>query len=85
MIVVEPVLTRDAHRRRVVDGSAANKLPRGEGPYVFPAPTGFFVKRVEVGLTRGIAVNGPGISEDLGPMEIDRLLVGKVIWRGGRI
>ena len=85
MIVVEPVLTRDAHRRRVANGSAANKLPRGEGPYVFSAPTGFFVKRVEVGLTRGIAVNGPGISEDLGPMEIDRLLVGRVIVRGERM
>ena len=65
--------------------SAANKLPRGEGPYVFSVPTGFFVKRVEVGLTRGIAVNGPGISEDLGPMEIDRLLVGRVIFRAERM
>jgi len=26
-----------------------------------------------------------GISEELEPMEIDRLLVGKVIFRGGRV
>ena len=56
-------------------------LPRGEGLYVFSVATGLCVKRVEV--ERGFVVNGPGISEKLGPMEIDRLLLCKVIWRGG--
>ena len=42
------------------------------------------MKRVEVGLKRGFVVTGPGISEELEPMEIDRLLVGKVIFRGGK-
>jgi hypothetical protein len=58
-------------------------LPRGEGLYIFSVPTGLAVKRVEVGLKRGFVVTGPGISEELGPMEIDRLLVGKVIFRRG--
>jgi transcriptional regulator with XRE-family HTH domain len=69
----------------LVDRSAGNKLPRGEGLYVFSVPTGLAVKRVEVGLKRGFVVTGPGISEELEPMEIDRLLVGKVIFRGGRV
>ena len=69
----------------LVDRSAGNKLPRGEGLYVFSVPTGLAVKRVEVGLKRGFVVTGPGISEELGPMEIDRLLVGKVIFRAGRV
>ncbi len=30
-------------------------------------------------------VSGSGISEELSPMEIDRLLVGRVIWRGGSV
>ena len=60
-------------------------LPRGKGLYVFSVPTGLAVKRVEVGLKRGFVVTGPGISEELGPMEVDRLLVGKVIFRGGRM
>ena len=69
----------------LVDRSAGNKLPRGEGLYVFSVPTGLAVKRVEVGLKRGFVVTGPGISEELGPMEVDRLLVGKVIFRGGSV
>jgi hypothetical protein len=67
----------------LVDRSAGHKLPRGEGLYVFRVPTGLAVKRVEVGLKRGFVVNGAGISEELGPIEIDQLLVGKVIFRGG--
>jgi len=43
------------------------------------------VKRAEVSLKRGFVVTGPGISEELGPMEIDRLLVGKVVLRWGKI
>ena len=69
----------------LVDRSAGHKLPRGEGLYVFSVPTGLAVKRVEVGLKRGFVVTGPGISEELDVMEIDRLLVGRVIWRGGKI
>ncbi len=70
----------------LVDRSAGNKLPRGEGLYVvFSVPTGLAVRRVEVGLKRGFVVSGPGISEELEPMEIDRLLVGRVIFRGERI
>ncbi len=69
----------------LVDRSAGNKLPRGEGHYVFSVSTGLAVKRVEVGLKRGFVVTGPGISEELGPMEIDRLLVGKVIWQCRKI
>jgi len=69
----------------LVDRSAGNKLPRGEGLYVFSVATGLAVKRVEVSLKRGFVVTGPGISEELGPMDIDRLLVGRVIFRGGRM
>jgi len=42
----------------LVDRSAGNKLPRGEGHYVFSVPTGLAVKRV--GLKRGFVVTGPG-------------------------
>jgi len=69
----------------LVDRSAGKRLPRGEGLYVFSVATGLAVKRVEVGLKRGFVVTGPGLSEELEPMEIDRLLVGKVIFRGGRV
>ena len=69
----------------LVDRSAGNKRPRGEGLYGFPVPTGLAVRRVEVGLKRGSVVTAPGISEELGPMDIDRLLVGRVIFRGGRM
>jgi len=69
----------------LVDRSAGNKLPRGDGLYVFSVPTGLAVRRVEVGLKRGFVVTGPEISEELRPMEIDRLLVGRVIFRGGRV
>ncbi len=51
----------------------------------FSVPTGLAVKRVEVGLKRGFVVTGSGMSEELEPMEIDRLLVGQVIWRCGKI
>ncbi|MGO9607789.1 MAG: hypothetical protein ACLQAT_31050 [Candidatus Binataceae bacterium] len=57
----------------LVDRSAGNKLPRGEGLYVFSVPTGLAVRRVEVGLKRGFVVTGPGMSEELAPMEMDRL------------
>ena len=67
----------------LVDRSAGKRLPRGEGLYVFSVATGLAVKRVEVGLKRGFVVTGPGLSEELEPMEIDRVLVGKVIFRGG--
>ena len=67
----------------LVDRSAGKRLPRGEGLYVFSVATGLAVKRVEVGLKRGFVVTGPGLSEELEPMEIDRLQVGKVIFRGG--
>ena len=46
--------------------------------------TGLAVKRVGVGLKRGFVVTGPGISEEAEPSDIDRLLVGKVIFRGGK-
>ena len=69
----------------LVDRCAGNKLPRGEGLYVFSVPTGLAVRRVQVGLKRGFVVTGSGISEELEPMEIDRLLVGRVIFRGGKV
>ncbi len=69
----------------LVDRSAGNKSPRGEGLYVFSVSTGLAVRRVEVGLKRGFVVTGPGFSEVLEPMEIDRWLVGKVIFRGAKI
>ncbi len=43
------------------------------------------MKRVEIGLKRGFVVTEPGMLEELEPMEIDRLLVGQVIWRCGKI
>jgi hypothetical protein len=69
----------------LVDRSAGKRLPRGEGLYVFSVPTGLAVRRVQVRLTRRFVVTGSGISEELEAMEIDQILVGKVIWRGGRI
>ena len=69
----------------LVDRPAGRKLPRGEGLYVFSVPTGLAVRRVEVGLKRGFVVTGSGMSEELEPLEMDRLLVGQVIWRGGKI
>jgi transcriptional regulator with XRE-family HTH domain len=69
----------------LVDRSAGNKLPRGEGLYVFSVATGLAVKRVRVSLKRGFVVTGSGISEELEPMEIDRLLVGRVIFRGEKV
>ncbi|MGO9060440.1 MAG: helix-turn-helix domain-containing protein [Candidatus Binataceae bacterium] len=69
----------------LVDRSVGKRLPCGEGLYVFSVPTGLAVRRVQVGLRRGLVVTGPGISEELAAMEIDRLLVGRVIWRGGRV
>ena len=69
----------------LVDRSAGKRLPRGEGLYVFSVPTGLAVRRVQVGLKRGFVVTGSGISEELDVMEIDRLLVGRVIWRGGKV
>jgi hypothetical protein len=52
---------------------------------MFSVPTGLAVQRVEVGLKRELVVTGPGISEELGPMEIDRLLVGKDFSRGENV
>jgi len=69
----------------LVDRSAGNKLPRAGGLYVFPVPSGLAVRRIEVGLKRGFVVSGPGISEEVEAMEIDRLLVGRVIFRGERM
>ena len=66
----------------LVDRSAGNKLPRGDGLYVFSVPTGLAVRRVEIGLKRGFVITGPGISEEMAPSEIERLLVGRVIFRG---
>jgi len=68
-----------------VDRSTGKRLPRGEGLYVFSAATGLAIRRVQVGLKRGFVVSGSGISEELEATEVDRILVGKVIWRGGRI
>ena len=62
----------------LVDRSAGKRLPRGEGLYVFSVPTGLAVRRVQVGIRKGFVVTGPGISEELEPMEIDRLLVGSI-------
>ena len=61
----------------LVDRSAGNKLPRGDGLYVFSVPTGLAVRRVEIGLKRGFVITGPGISEEMAPSEIERLLVGR--------
>ncbi len=43
----------------------SKRLPRSEGLYVFSVPTGLAVRRVQVGLRRGLVVTGPGISEEL--------------------
>ncbi len=68
----------------LVDPSAGKRLPRGEGLYVFSVPTGLAVRRVQVGLMRGLVVTGPGISEELDAMEIDRLLGGRLFGEGGK-
>jgi hypothetical protein len=69
----------------LVDRSAERKLPSGEGLYLFSVPTGLAVRRVQVGVLRGFVVAGPEISETLEPGEIERSLVGRVIWRAGKI
>src|SRR5208282_6361868 len=58
----------------LVDRALGKKLPRGEGVYVLSVPKGLAVERVEVSLKRGFVVTGPGMSEELEPMEIDQLL-----------
>jgi hypothetical protein len=37
------------------------------------------------GSKQGFVVTGSGIPDELGATEIDRLLAGKVMWRGGKV
>lgn len=68
-----------------MDRSANQRLPRGEGLYVFPVPSGLAVKRAEVGLKRGFVITESGVSEEIAPSKIGRLLVGKVIFRERKV
>ena len=67
----------------LVDRSIDNKTPCGGGS-VFFLPTGPAVRRVEVGLKRRFVVSGPGMSEELKPIEIDRFGCRKGDFREGR-
>jgi len=69
----------------LVDRSAEKKPPSEDGIFVFSVPTGLALRRVQVGVLRGFVVSGSEMSETLEPTEIERSLVGKVIWRGGKI
>jgi transcriptional regulator with XRE-family HTH domain len=69
----------------LVERYLRKKLPTDEGLYVLEAAMGLVVRRIKAGLKKGFVVTGSGISEEIAAEDILRALVGRVIWRGGRL
>ena len=69
----------------LIDRTAEKKLPGWDGPYLFSVARGLAVRRVTVKLNGQFVVASPGVSEQLGALDIVRLIVGEVVWRGGKL
>ena len=69
----------------LIDRSVERKLPRRDGLYVLSVTRGLAVRQVHVRLNQSFRVSGPGVSDDVAASDLDRLIVGEVAWRGGRL
>ncbi len=69
----------------LIDRSVERKLPRRDGLYVLSVARGLAVRQVHVRLNQNFRVSEPGVSDDVAASELDRLIVGEVVWRGGRL
>ena len=67
----------------LIDRSVERKLPRRDGLYVLSVTRGLAVRQVHVRLNQNFRVSGPGVSDDVAASDLDWLIVGEVVWRGG--
>lgn len=69
----------------LIDRTAENRLPRRDGVYVLSVARGLAVRQVTATLNHRFLVSSPGASEDVAAYDIARLIVGEVVWRGGKL
>ncbi|HVB82635.1 MAG TPA: helix-turn-helix domain-containing protein [Candidatus Binataceae bacterium] len=69
----------------LVDRTAGKKLPRRDGIYVLSVARGLAIRLVSVQLNGTFLVSSPATSEHVAAMDIESLVVGEIVWRGGRL
>jgi hypothetical protein len=69
----------------LVDRRAGEKLPRRDGLYVFSVARGLAIREVHVRLDGRFLVSSPGVSDEVDAFEIGKIIVGEIVWRGGRV
>jgi hypothetical protein len=69
----------------LIDRGAEQKLPRRDGLYVFSVARGLAIREVHVRLDGRFLVSSPGVSDEVDAFDIGKLIVGEIVWRGGRV
>jgi transcriptional regulator with XRE-family HTH domain len=69
----------------LIDRGAKEKLPRRDGLYVLSVARGLAIRHVHARLDQRFLVSGPAVSDEVDASDLGRLIVGEIVWRGGRL
>ena len=69
----------------LVDTSRKGKLPARDAIYLVSVSRGLAIKRIQVRINGKFRVSSSAMTEDVGALELAQLVVGEVVWRGGRL
>ena len=68
----------------LIDRGAKERLPRRDGLYVLTVAHGLAIRHIHARLDHKFLVSGPGASDEVGASDLGHLIVGEIVWRGGR-
>lgn len=69
----------------LIDRGAGQRLPRRNGLCVLSIARVLAIREVHVRLDGRFVVSSPGVSDEVDAFEIGKIIVGEIVWRGGRV
>jgi transcriptional regulator with XRE-family HTH domain len=69
----------------LADTRSRGRAPGRDGVYLLTVTRGLAVRKIQIRVNKTYRVSSSEISEDVRAAELSRLVVGEVVWRGGRL
>jgi hypothetical protein len=69
----------------LIHKTVEGKLPSRDGLYVLSVARGLAIRKVHARLDGRFVVTSPGLSDEVDAFDIGKLIVGEIVWCGGRV
>src|ERR1700691_604108 len=69
----------------LIHKTVEGKLPSRDGLYVLSVARGLAIREVHARLDGRFVVTSPGVSDEVDAFDIGKLIVGEIVWCGGRV